>query len=218
MCNIIICGPNGCGKTTLGKTLAKKLDYIHKDIESYYFVASPNGGSTDYKYDKPRSKAEVVQALEKDFYRAKNDRSSPNSNSKGQQNNNLILTACKGDYGNIEDFIDIAIYINIDKDARLKRVRQRSINQFGDRAQEGGDLYEKELQFFNMVKNRNEAEFRAWFDELDCKTKIELDGNKTVEDNVLQVIRVLKEMNEHAQFNSSKTIKSNNIERSDSQR
>ena len=34
---ILICGYNGCGKTTLGKELAKTLGYKFMDIEDYYF-------------------------------------------------------------------------------------------------------------------------------------------------------------------------------------
>ena len=51
MSKIVICGLNGSGKTTLGKLLAAKTNYLHKDIEEYYFDDDSN-----YKYNKAKSK------------------------------------------------------------------------------------------------------------------------------------------------------------------
>ena len=62
MSKIVICGLNGNGKTTLGKKLAQRINYLHKDIEDYYF-----NNNIDYKYAKPRSRDDVSKELEKDF-------------------------------------------------------------------------------------------------------------------------------------------------------
>ena len=43
MSRIMICGLNGKGKTTLGKELSKKINFLHKDIEDFYF-----NNDTDY--------------------------------------------------------------------------------------------------------------------------------------------------------------------------
>ena len=167
MSRIIICGLNGSGKTTLGSQLAQRINYIHKDAEDYYF-----NNSGKYKYEQARSKDEVSKEIEKDF----------------NEHENIIFTSCKGNYGNISSKCDFAIYIRLDKDTRLNRVKERSYKQFGDRVLEGGDLYEKEAEFWNMVYNKDESEVENWFNELKCK-KIIIDGTKEIEEKIEIIIR-----------------------------
>ena len=162
MSRIIICGLNGSGKTTLGRTLAQRINYIHKDVEEYFF-----SNDSQYKYGQARSKDEVARDVEKDF----------------AENENFIFSSCKGDYGNIGSLCDLGVYIKLDKDTRLSRVKERSFKQFGDRVLEGGDLYEKEAEFWNMVYNKDEAFVENWFEGLNCK-KIIIDGTKEVEEKI----------------------------------
>ena len=109
---IIICGLNGAGKSTLGKALAGRLNYELRDIEDYYFNSNLN-----YKYIEPRSRDNVTKDLEKDF----------------NNYENIIFTSCKGDYGNLSNLYDLAIFIRLDRDTRLNRVKERSYKQFGNR-------------------------------------------------------------------------------------
>ena len=75
---------------------------------------------------------------------------------------------------NLNDMYDFAILIRLDKETRLKRVKERSYKQFKDRILENGDLYEKENSFFNKISKRNESEIIEWFENLKCN-KIVLD-------------------------------------------
>ena len=170
MSRIIICGLNGSGKTTLGSKLAQKINYIHKDVENYYF-----NNNSEYKYTQSRSKEEVSKEVENDF----------------TQNENIIFTSCKGDYGNISNICDLSVYIRLDKNTRLNRVKERSYKQFGSRVLEGGDLHEKEAEFWNMVYNKDEATVENWFNELKCK-KIIIDGTRELEEKVEIIISALK--------------------------
>ena len=172
MSRIMICGLNGSGKTTLGKELSKRINFLHKDIEEYYF-----SDDTDYKYISPATKQEVTQKIEKDI----------------NEYDNIIFTSCKGDYGNLSDVYDLVIFIRLDKETRLKRVKQRSYKQFGDRILENGDLFEREKQFFDKVYKKDESDIIEWFDNLKCN-KLEIDGLRTVEENVNIILKKLKEM------------------------
>ena len=107
---IIICGLNGSGKTTLGRELSKRINYIHKDVEDYYF-----SNESDYKYGHARSKEDVTKDVEKDFNKYEN----------------IIFTSCKGDYGKVSNMCDLAIYIRLDRDSRLDRVKERSYKPIG---------------------------------------------------------------------------------------
>ena len=171
MSKIIICGLNGSGKTTLGRKLAQRINYLHKDIEDYYF-----NNSIDYKYAKPRSRYDVSKELEKDFNEYKN----------------IIFTSCKGDYGELSNMYDLAVFIRLDKETRLKRVKERSYKQFGDRVSENGDLYEKETKFWEMIYNKDESEITDWFNSLECK-KIEINGKKNVEENIITILDIFKD-------------------------
>ena len=174
MSRIVICGLNGSGKTTLGKELYQRIKYLHKDIEDYYFNNDNNGN--EYKYNKSRSKEDVSKDLEEDFNKYEN----------------LIFTACKGDYGELSDLYDLAIFIKVDKDTRLMRIKERSYKQFGNRVLENGDLYEKEKKFWDRVYNKDESEITDWFNSLKCE-KIELDGKKNIEENIAIILDKCKE-------------------------
>lgn len=171
MSKIVICGLNGSGKTTLGKKLAQEINYLYKDIEDYYF-----DNNSDYKYAKACSKDDVIKELKKDF----------------NNYENIIFTSCKGDYGDLSNLYDFAILIRLDRDTRLKRVKERSYKQFGDRVLENGDLYEKEMKFWNMIYNKNESIIIDWFNSLECK-KIEIDGNKKIEENIAIILDNFKQ-------------------------
>ena len=172
MSRIMICGLNGSGKTTLGKELSKRINFLHKDIEEYYF-----NNNTDYKYNFSATKEEVIQKIEKDI----------------NEYDNIIFTSCTGDYGNLSDVYDFVIFIRLDKDIRLKRVQQRSYKQFGDRILENGDLFEREKQFFDKVYKKDESDIIEWFNNLKCN-KLEIDGLRTVEENVNIILHKLKEV------------------------
>ena len=46
------------------------------------------------------------------------------------------------------------VYLDVPLDMRMKRIRQRAIDKFGDRVLPGGDMYEQEESFFlHMRKN-----------------------------------------------------------------
>ena len=171
MSRIMICGLNGSGKTTLGKELSKKINFLHKDIEEYYF-----NNNTDYKYNSSATKEAATKEIEKDI--------------NGFEN--IIFTSCTGDYGNLSDLYDLVIFIRLDKETRLKRVKQRSYKQFGDRILEKGDLFERENQFFDKVYKKDESDIIEWFNSLKC-SKLEIDGLRNVEENVNIILGKLKE-------------------------
>lgn len=174
MARIIVCGGNGAGKSTLGKALARELKWRFMDIEDYYFPTDDG----DYKYASARSEAEVTELLEKDL----------------EENRNLVFSAVKGNYGRAAEMLDCAVYINVPKELRLERVRNRSYQKFGNRIQPGGDLYEKEQKFFDMVENRSDDMTSTWLKTLNIPV-IEIDGRQPTENCVVEVKKRLAALN-----------------------
>ncbi len=171
---IIVCGGNGAGKSTLGKRLAAELGWTFKDIEEYYFPAR----NTDYNYSEARTKAEVSELLLADM----------------KEHENFVLASVKGEFGSeVSQMFTCAILIEVPKELRMERVRDRSNQKFGDRMLPGGDLYEKEKQFFNMVDKRPEDYVTKWLETVEMPI-IHLDGTCEIETNIVKIKEELRKM------------------------
>lgn len=165
---IIVCGLNGCGKSTLGKALAQKMGFPFIDIEDLYFTRANN----DTPYANPRSREEVEKLLLSEVC--------------GHEN--FIFSAIKGDYGEeLQKHYQYAVVIEVPKEIRTQRVRNRSFQKFGSRMLEGGDLYEAEEQFFSLAEARTESFYEQWLQSLHCPV-IRVDGTKSIAENIHFII------------------------------
>lgn len=161
---IIICGLNGCGKSTLGKALAEKLHFHFIDNEELYFPKT----DANYIYGSPRTREEVEKLLWGEI----------------MTHENFVFTSIKGDYGDsIFPFFQYAVLIDVPKDIRIQRVKNRSFQRFGERMLFGGDLHEQEEKFFDFVKFRPENSVEEWVKSLKCPV-LRIDGTKAIEENV----------------------------------
>ena len=168
---ILICGLNGAGKSTLGKALASRMGYEFIDNEDLYFPKKDSA----YDYSDPRSKEEVVHLLE----------------SRIKDNTRFVFAAVKGDYGNeFINALDHIILVDVPKEVRSQRVRARSFQKFGDRILPGGELYDKEQNWFTFVDARPDDYVLTWLETIECPV-IRVDGTLPVEDNVKYLLSVL---------------------------
>ena len=171
---IIVCGLNGCGKSTLGKTLARKLHFHFIDNEDLYFPKTdPN-----YIYASPRSREEVEKLLWGEI----------------RAHENFVFTSVKGDYGEtIYPFFQYVVLIDVPKDIRIQRVKNRSFKKFGERMLLGGDLHEQEEKFFDFVKSRPENTVEEWVQSLKCPV-LRIDGTKPIEENVDFIMEQIQDL------------------------
>lgn len=169
---ILLFGGNGAGKSTLGKALAAASGWPFRDVEDYYF---PHGDA-DYKFSQSRSQEEVYQHLTDDL----------------AANENLIFAVVRLPLNlNPSALFTCAVWVQTPRDTRLRRVEQRSFAKFGPRMQEGGDLYQSEKAFFDMVKARSEEYVSDWGKGLSLPV-IVVDGTKPVEENVERILGQLQ--------------------------
>lgn len=169
---IILCGLNGAGKSTLGKALAEKLHFHLIDIEELYFP----GTDPHDAYASPRTREEVEKLL---F-------------SEVNAHENFIFTCVKGDYReSISSCFHYAVLIDVPKNIRVQRVKQRSFEKFGDRMLPGGDLYEREERFFAFVESRAGKEVEEWVDSIRCPV-IRVDGTKPIEENTRLIVEQIQ--------------------------
>lgn len=169
---IIVCGLNGTGKSTLGKALAEKLHFHFIDNEDLYFPKI----DPVYIYAAPRTREEVEKLLLNEI----------------EKHKNFVFASVKGDYGEtIYPFFHYAVLIDVPKDVRMKRIKNRSFQKFGNRMLLGGDLYEQEERFFDLVKSRAENTVEKWIQSLSCPI-IRIDGTKSIEENVNLVMEQIQ--------------------------
>ena len=92
------------------------------------------------------------------------------------------------DYGNtINAMYDCIIYIKVPLEIRLNRVKQRGINNFGDRVLEGGDMYEQERNFYDFVATRTMEKTDTWLRSMKCPI-IFVDGTEPIANNAKMII------------------------------
>ena len=168
---IVLCGGNGAGKSTMGRALAQALNLRFLDIEQYYFPDRlPNEA-----YGAARTQEEVTALLLADL----------------QKPEGCVLAAVKADYSReIGALLTCAVYIDVPKDIRMQRIRQRSYGKFGDRMLPGGDLYEREQRFFDMVQNRTVEPILQWLSSMEIPV-IRIDGLLPVEENLQRILEQL---------------------------
>ena len=168
---ILICGLNGSGKSTLGKALADRMGYEFIDNEDLYFPKT----DTAYIFAGPRNKEEAVRLLEE----------------KISVNRKFVFAAVKGDYGDkLIASLDHVILMDVPKEIRSRRVRDRSFRKFGERILPGGDLYDKEEAWFSLTDSRPEDYTVKWLAAVNCPV-IRVDGTLPVAENVETLLSVL---------------------------
>ena len=189
---IAIMGLNGCGKSTLAHALGKKIGFYEMDVEDYYFpeqkysrqaiLENRHDVECKYKgkipYSVPRTKNEVHKMIREDI----------------EKHPQFIISGVTMNWEeNILSAIDVVFILEVPTDERVKRVRQREEIRFGSRVMFGGDMYEQQMEFRDMIANRSSQLVKESADKIQCK-KVKLDGTKSIDENVGIVLSVLVEM------------------------
>ena len=169
---IIICGMNGSGKSTLGRALAEHLGWRFLDNEDLYFPKA----DPVRPYGVERTQEEVGALLLKAV----------------QQDEKLIFAAVRGNYGAaVLLYYRAAVLVEVPREIRLKRVKARSYGKFGQRMMPGGDLYEAEKRFYDLVAARPEDYATRWLDTVEIPV-LRVDGTNPVEENVSRIAAWLR--------------------------
>ena len=190
MNGIAILGLNGGGKSTLAHVLAKKIGYFEMDVEDYYFPEQSTSRKwsldnhsiieTEYlgelPFSNPRNTNEVQSAILKDI----------------EENSQFILAGVTMNWNEeILSKIDIAFVVQTPVEERLRRLQMREEKRFGMRVLVGGDMYEQQKKFREVVKEKDLKAVEEGVNRLKCPVVV-LDGMKTVEDNLEKIMSKLK--------------------------
>lgn len=159
---IIITGLNGCGKSTVCKLLAEKLNYYSMDVENYYFIDS------DIPYSKFRTHEQTKKLMLNDITKY----------------NNFVLATVNCDWGNeITSACRLAVVLKAPLDIRMERIKKREYEKFGDRVLNGGDLHESQQKFHNKILTRGDEHIVKQMKFITCPV-LELDATLPICDIV----------------------------------
>ena len=180
---IVICGLNGCGKSTLARLLAQELGYLRMDVEDYSFRDAV------IPYSSSRTKEEVRALMLADIRRCPR----------------FVLATVRADWGKeINGAYALAVVLSAPKETRLQRIDSRALEKYGDRVLPGGDMYAQQQRFRAMVRNRTEDMVEESLQRLSCPM-LRLNAEKSIEEN-MQAIKDAYEKVIAMRENSSLTI------------
>ena len=174
---IIIFGAAGSGTTTLGRALARLLEFKHIDVDSFSWQDPNNQMSGRLPH------AQRVPLLQKVA-----------DNSSG-----FIMSGSICGWGDV--FIpqfDLAVFIAAPMDIRLKRIKERETKQFGKRIAEGGDMFDHYNQFLDYAAiydtgnppERCRKLHEQWIEILPCPV-VRLDGTRSGDKLIADIINKL---------------------------
>lgn len=177
---IIIFGSPGSGKTTFGKILAKYLNANFFDLDDYIWK------KTKIPFTEMYSHEDKIKRLENDIEKCLY----------------FVMAGSMDSFNHpFVPLFDLAIFLNVSKDVRLKRINEREQKRFGERINENGDMYQNHQAFFWQVINYDNEEVKdkcspnltthlTWAKTLPCKVHY-LDGSKSIAESLSIIIKDL---------------------------
>ena len=164
---ILISGAPGAGKTTIGKELARKLNYKHIEIDDYNWRLD-----AEVPYTIARPIEESHEHLLNDIVK------SPQ----------LVVSGSMWiGRERFTPFFDLAIFINAPAEIRVDRLRSRQLSLHKERVLEGGDMYEGNNRFLESAAsydmNYRKTQHDLWKSEMSCPV-IYADGTESISDIV----------------------------------
>jgi cytidylate kinase len=189
---IAIFGLNGGGKSTLTHDLAKQIGYFEMDVEDYYFPEQRESRKwalennsviaierlDELPFSNPRTKSEVQTAI------IENIKTHPR----------FIISGVTMNWSDeILSCIDIAFWIQTPLKERLKRIQEREEKRFGARVLDGGDMFTQQIEFRNVVENRDSKVVEECAMKLGCPV-IVIDGTLSVIHNLEKIIDKLNHL------------------------
>ena len=175
---IILFGAMGVGDTTLGREIAQKLNLPHFDLDDYHWR-----WDTDIPYTSFRPREERIRHLLTDVTK-------------------LSRFVMSGSMWSIrksfEAMFELAVFMTAPAEIRADRIRQRSIDRWGERVLPGGDMYGASEVYRNYFAwaSSYDADIRPnacmiqheeWAAELPCPV-LRIDGTKAICENLDFVI------------------------------
>ena len=176
---IIITGPSGAGKTTLGQAVAKELGYTFVDIDEYIWRKD-----TKPPFSVMYSKTEKTDRLMAAISTCEH----------------FVMAGSMDSFHEYFDpYFELAVHLRADAQIRVQRVHERELGWFGSRVLEGGDMYKGHQKMLSDIAGYDYGiggctlqQHERWLKSLPCKV-IQLDGADGLEKNLKTIVETYKD-------------------------
>ncbi|MBC8754772.1 hypothetical protein H2O64_08825 [Kordia sp. YSTF-M3] len=97
--------------------------------------------------------------------------------------------------GNWQTAFDLVVFVTLDKEIRIKRLKQREVERYGDKLQTDPKIKEASQAFLDWATRYDDFKFtgrsikvhRDWLASVSCEV-IEINSEDAVEYNVFQIL------------------------------
>jgi adenylate kinase family enzyme len=181
---ILIFGASGCGTTTLGKEIAKSTSFVHLDADDYYWQKTTPPFIEKIPLDKRN------ENLKRDFKRFKN----------------VVVSGSMVSWGKEwETAFDLAVFIRLENNERIKRLKKREIERYGEKLLTNKKIQQNSKAFLEWAfqyenPNFNGRSFKVhshWIELLNCKV-LRIDGKIELKSKTEKVIMEIKNYWQHS--------------------
>lgn len=168
-----IIGSSGTGTTTLGRAVAAAWSVPHADTDDYFWVP------TTPAYTTKREPADRLRLMRELFV----DRDA------------WVLSGSLMGWGDpLVAHFDAVVFLSVDPEVRLERLRAREVQRYGARIEAGGDLEAGHQEFMDWARRyedptfsgRTRARHERWLETVPCPV-LRLDGTRPVVELVSQL-------------------------------
>jgi len=175
---ILIFGASGSGTTTLGKAIIKRTDFIHLDVDNYYWQ------KTEPPFQEKVPLAERNTHLKVDF----------------KKYENVVVSGSLVSWGKEwQTSFDLALFIRLNDTLRMTRLEKREIERFGEKLQTDPIIHQTSKAFLEWAKQYENPDFTGrslkihndWIKLLDCKV-VRIDGVMELESKIEKVLQEIK--------------------------
>lgn len=173
-CRLHVTGASGTGTTTLGRALATEWSVPHADADDYFWVP------TSPPYTIKREPSERLRLMDEVFV----------------QRDAWVLSGSLMGWGEpLLGRFDAVVFVSVDHDVRMDRLRSREAARYGTLIEPGGDRGAAYREFMDWASGyedpefdgRNRARHEEWLSALRCPV-LRLDSKRAVDELVADVI------------------------------
>lgn len=174
MVHLHVMGASGSGTTSLGLALSERLDITHLDTDDFFWLP------TDPPFTTPRDIGERTALLL---------RAAP-------PDEGWVLSGSALKWGRpIEPLYDLIVFLRIDPELRMARIRARETARYGNRIRPGGDMAVKSEEFMKWAasydtagpERRSLAAHEQWL-ETQTSPVLRLDSSLDIDELVAEVL------------------------------
>ncbi|WP_049732435.1 AAA family ATPase [Rhizobium ecuadorense] len=174
MVRIHVMGASGSGTTSLGLALADRLDIAHLDTDDFFWLP------TDPPFTMPRDADQRIQQL---------------LEQTGRPGGWVLSGSALKWGGPLEPLYDLIVFLRIEPELRMMRIRARETARYGTRIEPGGDMEVKSGQFLEWAasydtagpERRSLAAHEQWL-ETQTAPVLRLDSSLEIDELAAQVV------------------------------